>query len=789
MNALARLRRSMLRVEALEDRCVPTLLGQQIFPVDNPWNQQITNAPVAANSAAVMSNIVGNYGDGRFHPDFSQQFGSSAPLYGIPYNVVHGNSTARVTVHLDAYASEADPVPVPLPANPVIEGDFQNGPRAGLNNRGDSHLLVYDVDNNVAYEFYHASRPTENSDGQWHADHEAVWDMKTNAFRTLGWTSADAAGLSILAGLVRPDEALPVSQGGQGVIRHAIRFTLENSIVLDQFQYPASHVANPGNTNAAIQPPMGARFRLKASVDLSQLSPQSRIVAQAMKDYGLIVADNGSNFFLGGTGYSVDGSNHVTTTWDDNDVQDGVHGLKSLHYSDFEMVDLTPVVTGLSVHSGAAGTSVTVTGQNFSGAAGHLQVFFGTTPAASVTVVDDGHVTAVAPTGSGTVDVRVQSGVTTAADPQNIQRTVFGYGTSLVSVGDRFTFGTGGGGGGGGGGTQTATLGGVVFFDYNADGQQGTGEPGISGQTVFLDANGNGLLDTGEASVVTDAAGQYQFTGLAAGSYRVVEQVDTNRGVTQTTAGSFTVTVAAGANSGGWNFGNVLFSQVAPVIVVADRFAPHPNTNASTAFVRGLYHNVLARDAGASELSMWGNLLLNGTQSRSQVTVGIWNSAEHRTLQVNGYYRLYLGRTPGSGELGSWVRAMQNGLREEDAVSAFLGSAEFSASHASQTAFINDLYRDVLGRVVDAGGLALWQGLLNNGTSRAAVARAIVFSSESHQRAVNSYYAGYLHRGPGAGETSGWVRALDNGQLSFGSAALSFLAGGEYFAAAQADQR
>jgi hypothetical protein len=426
----------------LEFRVVPTLLGQQIFPADNPWNQNIASAPVATNSAAVINNIITHYGDGRLHPDFGQDYGTQSDLYGIPYNVVHGNSTPKTTVVIDAYADESDVIPAPLPAQAVIEGDYQNGPKAGVDNRGDSHLLVYDVDNNVAYEFYRASRPAENADGKWHADQESVWDMKTNSFRTLGWTSADAAGLSILTGLARPDEGLPVSQGGQGVINHAIRFTLQNSIILDQFLYPASHTANPNNTNAAIQPPMGARFRLKAGVDISQLNPESKVIAQAMKDYGMIVADNGSNFFFSGASYAVDASNHETLTWNDNDIQDTSHGLKSLTFSDFEVVDLTPVVTNLSVHSGAAGTSVTVTGQNFSGAAGHLQVFFGSTPATSVTFVDDAHLIATAPAGSGTVDVRVQSGVTTGADASNNKSPIFGYGISAITPADQFTYGT-----------------------------------------------------------------------------------------------------------------------------------------------------------------------------------------------------------------------------------------------------------------------------------------------------------------------------------------------------------
>ncbi|MFO0889052.1 MAG: hypothetical protein U0790_07875 [Isosphaeraceae bacterium] len=219
-------RRERPGVEHLEARELLTLLGQQLFPADNPWNQSIASAPVASNSAAIVNNIISLYGDGRFHPDFGQDTRSSNPLYGIPFNVVHGNTQPKVRVVVDGYPDESDLLDAPIPSNAVLEGDNQNGPVAGLANRGDSHLIVWDADNNIAYEFYNASRPSENSDGRWHAAQESVWDMKTNTFRTLGWTSADAAGLAILPGLVRPDEALPASQGGQGAINHAIRITL-----------------------------------------------------------------------------------------------------------------------------------------------------------------------------------------------------------------------------------------------------------------------------------------------------------------------------------------------------------------------------------------------------------------------------------------------------------------------------------------------------------------------------------------------------------------------------------
>ncbi len=426
-------------IEQLEDRTMLTLLGQQLFPADNPWNQKITQAPVASTSSAIMNSIVSTYGNGRLHPDFGQDTKSANPLYGIPYTIVHGNTQAKVYVVIDDYASQSDLLDFPIPANAVLEGDLQNAPVASLATRGDSHLIVWDADSNVAYELYNASRPSENSDGKWHAAGEAVWNMNTNTFRKLGWTSADAAGLSILAGLVRPDEGLPVSEGGQGVINHAIRFTLRNAVILDQFLYPASHIANPGNHNAAIQPPMGSRFRLKASVDISGLNPESKVIATAMKDYGMILADNGSNFFFSGASYSVDTNNAFDKTWNDSDIQDTTHGLKSLLYSNFEVVDLAPTITSLSASSAAPGSQITITGQNFSGAAGHLQVLFGSTPATSASVLDDAHVTATVPSVAGTVDVRVQSGVSDPNDPSNINSPIFGYGISATTPADQFS--------------------------------------------------------------------------------------------------------------------------------------------------------------------------------------------------------------------------------------------------------------------------------------------------------------------------------------------------------------
>ena len=256
-----------LQFEQLEDRRLLTLLGQQIFPLDYPWNQNISNAPVAANSAAIISHIGSSI---PIHPDWGEDSASNgrAALYGIPYNVVHGQTTAKINVIIDNYPGESDIVPVPIPAGAVIEGDYQNGPNPNgggykTGQRGDSHLIVWDEDSNTAYELYGVTRPSDpklfpntkgvelaHTDGQWHAASETVWHMSTDDFRTLGYTSADAAGLSILAGLARPDEGLTVAQGGQGAINHALRLTLPSGDVNPQYIYPASHmVSTSADTN------------------------------------------------------------------------------------------------------------------------------------------------------------------------------------------------------------------------------------------------------------------------------------------------------------------------------------------------------------------------------------------------------------------------------------------------------------------------------------------------------------------------------------------------------------
>ena len=283
-----------------------SLHGKQLFPPDNPWNQDISNAPVDPNSARIIATI----GAGaQLHPDFGTVY-RGAPN-GIPYIVVSG-SQPLVPINLTSYASESDRGPYPVPRNAPIEG--------GANSDGDRHVLVVDRDNWKLYEMF---RSFPNSDGSWRSASGAIFDLKSNALRPEGWTSSDAAGLPIFPGLVRYDEVFE-----QREIRHALRFTVRKSRAA--YVYPARHYAS-SETDPNL-PPMGMRVRLKASFDMTQFSPANRVILRALKKYGMFVADNGGNWFLSGA---------PDTRWSDEDLSI----LKIVQAHDFEVLRMDRIVT------------------------------------------------------------------------------------------------------------------------------------------------------------------------------------------------------------------------------------------------------------------------------------------------------------------------------------------------------------------------------------------------------------------------------------------------------------
>jgi hypothetical protein len=269
-----------------------------VFPVSNAWNQRVDSLPVAANSAQIIQSIGVATG---LHADFGSGLWDGGPI-GIPFDVV-SKTTPRSRLTFE-YADESDKVAYPIPKAVHIEG--------GPGSSGDRHALLLDKDACRLYELY-ALQP---SGGGWKAGSGAVFDLRSNRLRPAGWTSADAAGLPIFPGLARYDEV------ARGRIDHALRFTAART--RRAYVYPARHFASSSDDPAL--PPMGLRVRLKATVDISSYPAQARIVLQALKTYGMILADNGSNWFISGA---------PSPKWSN----DALHTMGAVKGSDFEVVD------------------------------------------------------------------------------------------------------------------------------------------------------------------------------------------------------------------------------------------------------------------------------------------------------------------------------------------------------------------------------------------------------------------------------------------------------------------
>jgi hypothetical protein len=272
----------------------PVIAGCPIFPANNPWNERVDTLPVAANSAQLIASI----GLGSpVHADFGSGLYDGSQI-GIPYVVLHGKKIPKSRVTFD-YADESDRGPYPIPRNVPIEGG------------GDRHALIVDRDSCKLYELYALHRTVTG----WAAGSGAIWNLRSNKLRPAGWTSADAAGLPILPGLARWADA------ATGSIDHALRFTASET--RKAYIYPARHYAS-SSTDPSL-PPMGLRVRLKASFDISKFPPQARIVLTALKRYGMILADNGSPWFISGA---------PSPHWSN----DQLHTLGQVTGADFEVV-------------------------------------------------------------------------------------------------------------------------------------------------------------------------------------------------------------------------------------------------------------------------------------------------------------------------------------------------------------------------------------------------------------------------------------------------------------------
>jgi len=284
------------------------LRNVQIFPPSDPWNTDISDKPVDPNSGRILKRIGLKK---PLHPDFGASY--KGKPFGIPFCVISGNQP-QVPVRFQ-YADESDPGPYPIPPDAPIEG-------GQTTTRGDRHVLIIDADHSKLYEMWQGV--SHDGGARWSAGSGAIFDLKTDKPRRAGWTSADAAGLPIFPGLARHDEVVNLK-----AIHHALRFTVEKS--RRAYVAPARHFA--AQATDADLPPMGMRVRLKASFDIEKYPPESKVILQALKTYGMILADNGGDWFLSGA---------PDSNWDDDDLGH----LKQVKGSDFEVVEMGPITRG-----------------------------------------------------------------------------------------------------------------------------------------------------------------------------------------------------------------------------------------------------------------------------------------------------------------------------------------------------------------------------------------------------------------------------------------------------------
>lgn len=295
-----------------------------ILPSNNIWNTPIDKLPVDKNSDIYIQTIGLTK---NLHPDFGSGLWNNAPI-GIPYTIVDGDQK-KVFVQFE-YADESDKGPYPIPDNPLIEG--------GEDSNGDRHILIVDKDNCILYELYSAYK---NPDGSWRAGSGAIFDLNSNSLRPDSWTSADAAGLPILPGLVRYDEV------AAGEIKHMIRFTVPKT--QRKYKWPARHYAS--SITDEKYPPMGQVFRLKNSVNISTFSKEAQVILTALKKYGMILADNGSAWFISGV---------PDERWNN----DAINELKQIKGSDFEAVDISSLMVNANSGEAKSNTSVNLEDNN-----------------------------------------------------------------------------------------------------------------------------------------------------------------------------------------------------------------------------------------------------------------------------------------------------------------------------------------------------------------------------------------------------------------------------------------
>jgi hypothetical protein len=743
----------------------PPAIGKcPVLPADNIWNTPVVTLPVAANSSTYINTIGAT---ASMHADFGSGLYADGPI-GIPFITVPGTQTKYPATFL--YASESDPGPYAIPLDAPIEGGSQS--------TGDRHTTAVDIDNCILYELGNAYSQTSS----WQAGAGAIFSLLSNALRPDTWTSTDAAGLPILPGLVRYDEI------AAGEIRHAIRFTVPQT--QRAYVWPARHYAS--SLTDPKYPPMGLRVRLQASFDISGFSAANQVILRALKKYGMMLADNGSAWYISGA---------PDSRWDNSDL----HNLGGITGSAFEVVDVSslmvdpnsgqarqsgptvasvipgsgggsPQTFALTVADGAGAANISLASflvNSSLSAANGCQIEFNRA-LNTFRLMNDAGSAWLGPITVGTVTSLANSQCTVSAaaastSTSGTNLTVYiPLSFALTFSGAKSTFGDAVD-------NANANSGWVTTGSWTVPGSSCSitlvaptsvpvGSAGGSGLTIAVSAN-SGCIWT----AVSNATWIHLVSGAnGSGSGAITYNVDPNTSPLYQTG-----TIGLAGQT-------ITLTQPPPVAT---------NTEA---FVRQLYLDILSRTADPSGLSTWVNWINTGVYTRARVASQFFQSQE---FYGTGNYitLLYLSimlRDPDYGGWTGWFNLLRNGYTQTDILNAFLASPEFQSRYGSldNTAFVTLLYNNMLNRAPDQAGLTQWVAWLNNGTyTRAQVANFFITSQEFQLREGNRVYAnmlyiGFLRRAGDPNGLNGWTNWLTNGTYTLDQEVGSFIASPEYLA-------
>ncbi|HET6882333.1 MAG TPA: TIGR03118 family protein [Pirellulales bacterium] len=563
------------------------------------------------------------------------------------------------------------------------------------------------------------------------------------------------------------DGGFPLSvtiQDDSGLAGAAEKIATANAVVMPGTGFSAS--------STAITATEGQSFSGAAAffTDLGSTNPASAFTATinwgdgTSTTGGNVTGSNGNYTVSGGHTYAEEGSFQVTVQIVQTATTASLSATSTANVSDADVLTGTGLTVSATPGVTFTGTVATFTDVSTAATAGDFT--------ATIDWGDGSSTTGGSVTGSnGTFTVsgshaysQIGSDVVRVTLSDKTPGTATATATGLASVTTTTTT------------TATATISGEVFNDFNDDGIFSPGEPGLAGRTVFLNVDGSGQADGTNPQTTTDASGNFTFTGLTAGSYAVMEAVTPNQGVTVTTP-TQTVSVTAGQTVSGVEIGNLMTSPVVPMHAVT---VPPAASDANTAYIDAIYQVILGHAPDAAGLASWQQQLASGA-SRASVAQGIWDSAEHRGIQVEQFYQEFLGRASDPQGKAFWTAAFDSWGTDQIEVAGFLSSAEYQNNHSGNTALVDAIYQDIDLRTADSSGESYWVSQLNGGESLVNVLFTFIYGPEASTAVVDAFYAQFLHRAPDAATLQSLVNQLSGKTITADQLAVQILSSDEFF--------